>query len=139
MNQMGVFEQWGRKLDDLMERTGEVTQEGAGKTAKEAKKWGKKLSQLAEVVRKTAQEGAEKFAAETKGLKQTAKLRAEVRQLKDDIEDGLRQIGERTYELLSKKVIENESLKKLEEEVTALKEKVKEKEGQIRKLKEKEE
>jgi len=133
---MGAFEQWGRKLDDLLERAKAVAQGGAGKTAKEAKEWGSKLTELGEVLKKTAQEGVEKFAQGTQDLTQSAKLRIEVRQIKAEIGKKFQQMGKQCYELLLKKVIENEALKKLEEEITALKRKIEEKEEQIKKLRE---
>jgi ABC-type phosphate transport system auxiliary subunit len=136
---MAGFEEWGKKLDDLMERIKDTTQEGTGKTVKEAGEWGKRLSQLGETVKKTTQEGIEKFATGTKELAQVSKLRSHVRELKTKMTDKFRQMGEETYKLFLKEGIEDEKIKKLGAEVTKLKKDIQTKEDQINKLRKRKE
>ena len=136
---MGGFEELGKKLDDLMERVKDATQEGAEKTTKEAKEWGMKLSELGEVIKKTTQEGIEKFATGTKELAQISRLRSQIRELKARIADKFKQMGEEAYELFLKEGLEDERLKKLGDEITKLKKDIQIKEDQINRLRKRKE
>ncbi len=131
---MGGFEELGKKLDKLARGIKADTQSKAERTVKEAKEWGKKLDELGEGVKKTVQEGLEKFVTQTKGLGQSTRLRLQIREGKKDIEEIIRQIGEKAYQLHLQKKIGNVELKKLGAKVTRLKKDIQAKEKQIQRL-----
>jgi len=133
---MGGFEELGKKLDKLAEKTRSRTQEGVEKTRAEAKNWGEKIDKLGEKIKKTTQEGIEKFALETKEIGQVAKLRSEVRQRKKEMESFLKELGEKTYQLHLEKKIGNVELKKLGSKITKLKKGIESKEKDIQRLRE---
>ena len=133
---MGGFEELGKKLDKLAEKTRSRAQEGVEKTRAEAKNWGEKINKLGEKIKKTTQEGIEKFALETKEIGQVAKLRSEVRQRKKEMESFLKELGEKTYQLHLKKRIGNVELKKLGSKITKLKKDIESKEKDIQRLRE---
>jgi len=133
---MGGFEELGKKLDKLAEKTRSRTQEGVEKTRAEAKNWGEKIDKLGEKIKKTTQEGIEKFALETKEIGRVAKLRSEVRQRKKEMESFLKELGEKTYQLHLKKRIGNVELKKLGSTITKLKKGIESKEKDIQRLRE---
>jgi len=133
---MGGFEELGKKLDKLAEKTRSRTQEGVEKTRGEAKNWGEKINKLGEKVKKTTQEGIEKFALETKEIGRVTKLRSEVRQRKKEMESFLKELGEKTYQLHLKKRIGNVELKKLGSKITKLKKDIESKEKDIQRLRE---
>lgn len=133
---MGGFEELGKKLDKLAEKTRSRTQERVEKTRAEAKNWGEKIDKLGEKIKKTTQEGIEKFALETKEIGQVAKLRSEVRQRKKEMESFLKELGEKTYQLHLKKRIGNVELKKLGSKITKLKKGIESKEKDIQRLRE---
>ena len=133
---MGGFEELGKKLDKLAEKTRSRTQEGVEKTRAEAKNWGEKIDKLGEKIKKTTQEGIEKFALETKEIGQVAKLRSEVRQRKKEMESFLKELGEKTYQLHLEKRIGNVELKKLGSKITKLRKGIESKEKDIQRLRE---
>jgi len=131
---MGGFEELGRRLDKLAEGIKTATQSGVEKTAREAKDWREKLDELGDRIKKTSQEGIERFTTETKGFSQIARLRSQIRQGKKEIENMLKQIGEKTYELHLQKKIGHQELKKMGAKITRLKKDIKAKELQIQSL-----
>jgi len=133
---MGGFEELGKKLDKLAEKTRSRTQKGVEKTRAEAKNWGEKLDKLGEKIKKTTQEGIEKFALETKEIGRVAKLKSEIRQRKKEMESFLKELGEKTYQLHLKKRIGNVELKKLGSKITKLKKDIESKEKDIQRLRE---
>ena len=133
---MGGFEELGKKLDKLAEKTRSRTQEGVEKTRAEAKNWGEKIDKLGEKIKKTTQEGIEKFALETKEIGRVAKLKSEIRQRKKEMESFLKELGEKTYQFHLKKRIGNVELKKLGSKITKLKKGIESKEKDIQRLRE---
>jgi len=131
---MGGFEELGRRLDKLAEGIKTATQSGVEKTTREAKDWREKLDDLGDKVKKITQEGIERFATETKGFSQIARLRSQMRQREKEIENMLKQIGEKTYELHLQKKIGHGELKKMGARITRLKKDVKAKELEIQSL-----
>jgi len=131
---MGGFEELGRRLDKLAEGIKTATQSGVEKTTREAKDWREKLDDLGDKVKKITQEGIERFAAETKGFSQIARLRSQMRQREKEIENMLKQIGEKTYELHLQKKIGHGELKKMGARITRLKKDIQAKELKIQSL-----
>lgn len=134
---MGGFEELGKRLDKLGEGIRTAAQSQVQKTASEAKDWRKKLDNLGDRIKKTTQEGIDRFTTETKEFGQITRLRSQVRQSKKDMENMLKLIGEKTYELHLQKKIGHKELKNLGAKITRLRKDIETKERQIRSLRDK--
>lgn len=132
---MGRFEKLGERLDRLAQELRTATHNGIERTTKETREWRKYLDDLAEKIRKTSQEGLERFTTETKEFGQITKLRSQARDRKREFQDKLQRMGEIAFRLKIYEKMEEEELKKLGEEISSLEREIKEKEGQIQKLK----
>jgi len=132
---MGKFEEVGRRLDRLAEEIKNAAQTGIEKTTVETKEWKRYLDELADKIKKTAQEGLEKFAAETKELGQIAKLRSQIKEKRKLLQEKFERMGELAFELKIHEKVEEESLKRVAEEISLLQKEIQEKEKEVESLK----
>ena len=135
---MVKFRELGEKLDELTDKAAVRTQEGIERAGDELKDWRKRLDELGERIKKVTQEGLEKVADGAKEMVEVAKLKSEIRDKKNDVDNLIKQLGAKAYQFHLEHRIGNVELKKLGGIITQAKKDIEAKQKEIARLREKE-